>query len=327
MKIDEQLRTTYKRQRALADRLKKEVDNEILAVKPSSWHYESRSKEEESFALKVEVGRVKDPDAIEDAFACVIVVPNYSDVKNAERLVIDLYGLPAYKRPDSHEITKKSPSDFRFDDLRLFMKYVDQGYGPPTGLAGVIFEVQVRTFLQHAWTIATHDVVYKAENVSWRRERVAHQAKAALEQAEVTIESMAALELSAALPETSDKFTLINEIISTLKSHWEPDQLPADVRRLAEGVYDLLWNIRLSDAGSFRELLETGQAKYGGMHNLNWSPYRSILQYLVEQQSDKLARFLTNNRSRGSAFIYDSVLAELGLDRARAPRATVLRTS
>lgn len=327
MKIDEQLRTTYKRQRALADRLKNEVDKEIHARKPSSWHYESRSKEEESFALKIEAGRVKNPDAIEDAFACVIVVPNYSEVKDAERLVIDLYGPPAYKRPESHEITKKAPSDFRFDDLRLYMKYVDQGYGPPTGLAGVIFEVQVRTFLQHAWTIATHDVVYKAENVSWRRERVAHQAKAALEQAEVTIESMAALELSAALPETNDQFTLINEIISTLKGHWEPDQLPRDVRRLAEGVYDLLRNVRLSDADSFRELLNVGQAKYGGKHNLNWSPYRSILQYLAEQQPDKLARFLTNKRSNGSAFVYDSVLAEMGLNRAGAPRATVLDTA
>ena len=327
MKIDEQLRTTYKRQRALADRLRKEVDKEILAIKPSSWHYESRSKEEESFALKVESGRVQNPDAIEDAFACVIVVPNYSDVKDAEHLVVGLYGAPAYKRPDSHEVTRKSPSDFRFDDLRLYMRYVDQGYGPPSGLAGVIFEVQVRTFLQHAWTVATHDVVYKAENVSWRRERVAHQAKAALEQAEVTIESMAALELSAALPETNDKFTLINEIISIIKSNWEPDQLPRDVRRLAEAVSDLLWNIRLSDADSFRNLLVAGRTKYGGTHNLNWSPYRSILQYLAEQHRERLVRFLTNNKSKGSAFVYESVLVELGLDRAKTPRATMLGTT
>lgn len=324
MKIDEQIRVTYARQRERADRLKVRVDQEIGSRKPGAWHYESRSKGEESFALKVEAGRVDDPDAIEDAFACVIVVPNYADVKTAERLVVDLYGDPAYKRPDSHEVTKKSPSDFRFDDLRLYMRYTDRGYGPPTGLEGVLFEVQVRTFLQHAWTIATHDVVYKAEDVSWRRERVAHQAKAALEQAEVTIESMAALERSEALPETNKEYLLTNKIISMLRTHWERDQLPQDVRRLAEGVQNLLHYLGLDDANSLNQLLEEGRAKYGGRHNFNWSPYRAIVQYLAEQHPNRLRNFLKKKSSRGSAFMYDTVLAELGLKASDAPRARVL---
>jgi ppGpp synthetase/RelA/SpoT-type nucleotidyltranferase len=324
MKIDDRLRAAYRQQRQLADRLKVEVDAEIASRKPRTWHYESRPKEEESFALKVEAGRAKQPQAIEDAFACALIVPNFSDVRKAEELIVELYGPLEYKRPESYTRTTKSPSDFRFDDLRLYVTYKDQGYGPPTGLQGVLFEVQVRTFLQHAWNIATHDIVYKADNVSWRRERVAHQAKAALEQAEVTIESMAALELTAALPETNDRFVLVNEIIRALKEHWPSDHLPRDLRRLADAIYDLLWNLRLNDIRTFRRLLAKGRERYGGNHNLNWSPYRAISQYLCEQYAEKFKNYLSNDKLRVKTFVYDPVLEQLGLEVANAPRAILL---
>lgn len=324
MKIDDRLREAYRQQRKIADRLKTQVDAEIQSRKPRTWHYESRPKEEESFALKVEAGRAKHPQAIEDAFACALIVPNFSDVKRAEDLIVDLYGPLEYKRPESYTVTTKSPSDFRFDDLRLYVTYKDRGYGPPSGLQGVLFEVQVRTFLQHAWNIATHDIVYKADNVSWRRERVAHQAKAALEQAEVTIESMAALERTAALPETNERFLLVNDIIGALKEHWSTDHLPKDLRRLADAIYDLLWNLRLNDIRTFRLLLAEGQDRYGGNHNLNWSPYRAISQYLCEQHAEKFRNYLSNKKMRVRTFVYDSVLEELGLEVAHAPRAIVL---
>ncbi|MEE2570755.1 hypothetical protein V1638_15325 [Pseudarthrobacter sp. J64] len=324
MKIDDHLRKAYHQQRKVADRLKVQVDTEIQNRKPRTWHYESRPKEEESFALKVEAGRAKHPNAIEDAFACALIVPNFSDVKKAEDLIVDLYGPLEYKRPESYTVTTKSPSDFRFDDLRLYVTYKDQGYGPPSGLHGVLFEVQVRTFLQHAWNIATHDIVYKADNVSWRRERVAHQAKAALEQAEVTIESMAALELTAALPETNDRFRLVNEIIAALKEHWASDQLPRDLRRLADAIHDLLWNLRLNDIRTFKSLLNDGRERYGGNHNLDWSPYRAISQYLCEQHAEKFRSYLSNKKLRGGTFVYDPVLQQLGLEAARAPRAILL---
>jgi ppGpp synthetase/RelA/SpoT-type nucleotidyltranferase len=323
VKIDETIRSTFARQRAVADRLKATVDAELIGAKHRSWHYESRAKEEESFALKVESGRTSTPDAIEDLFACVLVVPNFSDVKPAEDLILGMYDFD-HKRPESATETRKSPSDFRFDDLRLYVRYRDQGYGPPSGLGGQLFEIQIRTFLQHAWTVATHDVIYKADDVSWRRERVASHAKAALEQAEVTIESMAALELSKALPETNERFELLNDIIRVLKEHWTADELPHDIKRLAEGIHDLLWNLRLNDSATFTALLESGRARYSGRHNADWSPYRAVLQYVAEQHGPTLKRLLTNEKSRATVFMYPAVLALIGLEASRAVRGAVL---
>ncbi|MFK0039719.1 hypothetical protein ACIQTW_07735 [Paenarthrobacter sp. NPDC090517] len=325
MKIDDELRKAFREQRRIAERLKLEVDAEIQSRKPRTWHYESRPKEEESFALKVEAGRAKNPYAIEDAFACALIVPNYSDVRKAEELVIELYGPLQYKRPNSHIVTSKSPSDFRFDDLRLFVRYRDKGFGPPSGLEGVLFEIQVRTFLQHAWNIATHDVVYKAEDVSWRRERIAHHAKAALEQAEVTIASMAALEATEALPQTNAQFTLVNGIIQSLKSHWSPEQLPVDLRRLADAIHDLLRNLNLNSVKTFQKILESGRIQYGGTHNLNWSPYRAVLQYICEQHPDRFKEFLLNDEAKGSVFVYDEVLERLGIEPRLASRAILLK--
>jgi ppGpp synthetase/RelA/SpoT-type nucleotidyltranferase len=323
MKIDQSIRAAYTRQFAIASRLQGAVDKEIRYHKLPGWHYESRIKSEESYALKVECGRAGDPNAAEDFFGCTIVVPNYTAVGAAEDLVRNLYGDPEYRRPVSADVTNKEPSDFRFDDLRLYVSYKDQGFGPSSGLTGTLFEVQVKTFLQHAWSIATHDLIYKSDDVSWRRERVAHQARAALEQTEVIIAGMSALEESAALPATSQRFGLTNAVIAILKENWDRSELPADVRRLAGGVIDVLEKLQLANADSLRELLEVGKARYGGGHNLNWSPYRAIVQYLAEQHGDKFGRTLRKS-GRYSIFIYASVLDELNLTSEDAPRATVL---
>ncbi|TFB66183.1 hypothetical protein [Cryobacterium sp. Hz9] len=324
MKIDAQLRSSFERQKRRADKLRPLVDGEIKNTKDSRWHYESRVKKEQSFALKTEAGKAANPDEMEDFFACVIVVPNFSDIPTAEQYLRDRYDF-SYKRPEFSDYTSKEPFDFRFDDLRVFVRYRDDPSSPPTGVHGALFEVQVRTFLQHAWSVATHDVVYKSETLSWRRERVANQVKATLEQAEVTIENMRELENSDVLPKSNSRYDAINGIATVLRAHWSADDLPADVRRLSEVIHRLvqhIWTGRESE--HLEHLLVLGREGYGGRHNFDWSPYRATLQYLAEYESDSLITFLKNPRSGESIFVYDEVLRLIGLSASDAPRAIIL---
>ena len=83
MKVSGSIRCIYDDQKATNERLKKMVDRRILGFKDSRWHYESRVKELVSFALKIETGRFEEPATLEDFFACVVVVANASELKQA----------------------------------------------------------------------------------------------------------------------------------------------------------------------------------------------------------------------------------------------------
>src|SRR5262245_7472738 len=93
MKIPKSVRELYNDLRPQYERLKEQVDKLIQGKKEGRWHYEGRVKAEESFALKLETGRVKDPKAPEDMFACTLVVENHGRIPDAEKFVIDTFTL------------------------------------------------------------------------------------------------------------------------------------------------------------------------------------------------------------------------------------------
>ena len=290
MKVPASIRRAYDAQKATNDSLKKKIDRLILGFKNSRWHYESRVKELVSFALKIESGRVEDPMALEDFFACTVVVANASELRQAEDLICSNFALRE-RRPGT-KLIANAPETFSFDDLRLYVMVRDDAAVPPTDLSGIVFEVQIKTFLQHAWVIATHDLVYKSDEVDWGKQRIAYEIRAMLELAEVSIQEAGKLATSKLLAKTDQQTEMIKVGINLLKSHWDQDELPSDMRRLSENIIALLTLLEL-DVSRLETILDANRASRGGYHLANLSPYGTIVQYLFEAEQDRMQKVLT----------------------------------
>jgi ppGpp synthetase/RelA/SpoT-type nucleotidyltranferase len=220
MKIPQSIRNCYSEILPAYNKLKELVDGKIVGRKTRKWHYESRIKEPESFALKLETGREPNPRRSEDLFACTLVVENHSKIPEAAKIVTELF-KEEYRRPEQPNRTHMNSSNFAFDDLRIYASWVDDGVGPPTVANGLLFEIQIKTFLQHAWGIATHDLIYKTDEANWGSSRVAYQVKAMLENAELSISEAKRLTTCSILDRTDSRTVAVGETITRLKDRWK----------------------------------------------------------------------------------------------------------
>ncbi len=295
MKIPQSVRNAYLQQKEDYERLQNKVDLLLKALKNHRWHYESRIKTEEAYALKLETGR-SNGNKLEDFFACTLVVENQTRINAAKDLVLAYFNLK-YRRPKSDDFTSKSSDSFPFDDLRLYVEYKDDPILPPTGLEGMLFEVQIKTFLQHAWSIATHDLTYKADSVSWAKARIAFQIKAMLEHAEVSIGTAESIAL---LPDLSKKDETTKRLIDTinmLKGLWTPEDLPKDMVRLADNVNALCKALEIP-LDDLRRMIDRETTLGRGTATLNLSPFCIIIQTIVNQSPDSIRVFMNLPRSR-----------------------------
>lgn len=283
MKINGRIRTLHADAKARFDRLAIEV-RDLLKPKleERNWFFTARVKSLDSFAMKLETGRVPDPMSLEDFYACTIVVPTLSRIEEAEQLVTGFFDLKE-RRPKSDDRTHKKPSAFDFDDLRLYVTRRALVSGRGADLTGTVFEIQIKTVLQYAWGIATHDEIYKTDTVSWSKERIAFQVKAMLEHAEISIAEADRLSGSPSIAKKDRKTDSILNIINQVERFWPKDAWPDDRKRLAENLLTLL-DIAGLKADQLHEILQAEKRRYG-LIPVNLSPYAFTLQALAQASS------------------------------------------
>jgi len=193
--------------------------------------------------------------------------------------------------------------------------------GKQPELNGLVFEVQIKTILQHAWTIATHDLIYKTDTVSWPKERIAFQVKAMLEHAEIAIAEAENLSNASGVAKINRHTEDIIEVIDKIRQVWPSDALPSDVKRLAENVLSLLGAGGLS-ASQLQEIIEAEKQRVRVLPR-DLSPYSFVLQGLLNSTTDFHSNF-SNPRVKTSLVLQDGM--DLPATADSLPRIIDLRT-
>ena len=296
MKVVHSITNLYNEQLGINENLSKVVEKLIKSIKSKTWHYYGRIKSIESYALKLETGRYTDPTKLEDFFACTLVVENTIEIKNAIKLLKPFLKIQ-YRRPPNEKFTHKNSDSFVFDDLRLYATLRSTAARAKGPINEIVFEMQIKTFLQHAWSIATHDLIYKSDKVNWVKQRVAYQVKAMLENAEVSIEKASTLKKIPGIPLTNEKVEIQNQVRKFILSKWSEDRLPTDLIRLIDNVIQLLKTLNV-DLELLEKNLEEEANQGRGNLTLNLSPYLAIIQTLINQQTNKINSYIKKDSKK-----------------------------
>lgn len=281
----------------VAEALKTEVDRYMVS-RPQAWHYVSRIKSVESYLQKLETGRVDDPRALEDFFACTVIVPTPAAVAEAMSFVDRFFALES-RRPKSGKI-RKSASDFRFDDLRLYGRLREPGDLPVGPMHRMLFEVQIKTLLTHAWGVATHDVVYKSTTTSWARDRIAFQLRAILEHVELAVNGVGALEKSSGLSLEGVDDERLNAYVQFIESNWPSDFVPPDVRRAATSIDGLAAKFEIDNHELRLAVVDSFDAQ---ALPIGLSPVGYALQVIELKWPDNWRRAWNSSRMRGYSWL------------------------
>ncbi|RWX43802.1 hypothetical protein H206_02438 [Candidatus Electrothrix aarhusensis] len=295
MKVEHSIRVKYQELWEKYSALKTEVGDLLLeSCEENGWFFEHRLKSEENYASKLSTGRYSDAE-IDDFYACTIVVPNLRYVPNAVELVSACYDI-FDKKPG--ETVKSRPTDFSFNSIRMLCR-LKKGVTEKF-LDSCVFEVQVKTLLEHACSKATHDFSYKGGTVSWGRERLAAQIKAVLDNADLSILEMESLSSSSFLDQKNESYEKMKAIVLFIRNEWEDSSdniMPSDLKRLAEVTAKILSASNL-DIIRLKNAVKKETDEGRGKNTKNQSIYSILLQSLINQERKNVMKYLQGKKQK-----------------------------
>jgi len=223
---------------ALSDKVSQAVLN---YCNKKGFAYTGRIKTLESFSEKIDTGRFSSLENMNDLFACTIIIPTLNDEEQVLEFLKDTFEERSVRLRGS---TKKHPEQFRFDATRFYGTYLfPEAFYPDALEKKIIFEVQIRTAFEHAWSVATHALTYKSDQIDWRLLRLTAQLKAAVEQLDSLIrdfEQSSKSIIAHEWPELESKQRLLNYFLSLANKHIAKESCPKNWSRFIDSVYSLL---------------------------------------------------------------------------------------
>lgn len=274
----------YNQYKPFVDEVAKKVKETLLNFCDTKrYAFTSRIKTIESLAEKIETGRFKKWSDLDDLFACTIIIPTLfheAEVINFCKNTFEI--IRTVKRGQN----KKSPDTFRFDSTRIYARLKKNNYpeqGKELNIYEIKFEIQIKSAFEHAWSVSTHDLVYKNSEIDWRKLRLAAQIKATVEQLDMLI---LAFEQTSEFIENNDyteikiKQKLATEINKLFQNGKIPDELkPKDMSRFCDNLYRLLINVVYEKdiKNIIKQIIQKVQAK-----KINQIPRSiSLFQYFI----------------------------------------------
>lgn len=223
---------------------KKVKETLINFCENKGYAFRSRLKTVESLAEKIETGRFKKWSDLNDLFASTVIIQTLSHEKEVVEFCKNTFEIVNIVKRGQN---KKAPDIFIFDSTRIYAKLrpiPDIPLGDNLSIYSIVFEIQIQSAFEDAWSVATHDLVYKSSEIDWRRFRLAAQIKATVEQLDTLIlafEETSKIIHNNNYAEIKIKGQLAIQINKLFENNKLPDELqPKDMSRFCNNLYLLL---------------------------------------------------------------------------------------
>jgi hypothetical protein len=300
MKVEQSLRDAHIKLQEQHTILRDHVHELITdSCEINKWYFIDRTKTLESYVLKILTGRISGYD-IDDFYACTIVVPNLLAIEEARKLITACFEI---RETRLGETTKSRPTEFNYDGLRFYCTL--RPSVKQRTLNRLVFEVQIKTFLEHAWGVATHQFSYKGNSISWAKERLSAQIKAILDNVDLSIFEMESLSSSKFLDRKNPRYEELAEVLEFVVEKFGKQEdflLPVDQKRLAQEIGRLIGRMNISLV-RLEECLRQETELGRGYKTRNLSIYTVILVTLHNQEETAFERALKAQRRKGEPVI------------------------